>query len=310
MASVQKRDPRLAGIVADDVSIEKLGTGFRFTEGPVWHRQGKFLLFSDMPGDHMRRWSAADGVTTFRQPCNKSNGMAYDRQGRLLVCEHSTSRVTRTEADGSTSTLASHWQGKELNSPNDVVVAPDGSIVFTDPHYGRAGPPHGVLRPRFLDFQGVYRVVPGGEPVLLVDDFLTPNGLGFSPDRSQLYIIDSLRTHVRVFDVQADGGLAGGRVLFAQQEGELDLEYLLAHIAEHGHPPHGIADGMKVDEAGNIWVTGPEGIWVVGPDGERLGVVATPEFAANLVFGGPDGRTLYVTATHSVYRMATLVRGA
>lgn len=181
--------------------FERLGTGFLFTEGPVWHPTGKFLLFSDMPGDHMRRWSAPDGVTTFRKPCNKSNGLTYDRQGRLLTCEHATSQVTRTEPDGRIVTLATHYRGKQLNSPNDIVVKSDGGIYFTDPPYGRAEF-YGVKRDQELDFQGVYRVGPDPQsPELLVDDFERPNGLCFSLDESRLYINDTVRKHIRIFEI-------------------------------------------------------------------------------------------------------------
>lgn len=291
MASVQKRDPRLAGIVADDVSIEKLGTGFRFTEGPVWHRQGRFLLFSDMPGDHMRRWSAADGVTTFRQPCNKSNGMAYDRQGRLLVCEHATSRVTRTEADGSTSVLATHWQGKELNSPNDIVCKTDGAIYFTDPTYGRMDV-FGLKRDVVLGFRGVYRLGTDGQLALLADDFRQPNGLCFSLDEKLLYVNDTDAGHIRRFEVRADGTLEGGAV-WAEVTGE----------------GKGAPDGMKLDAAGNVHCCGPGGIHVFAPDATPLGVIPLPEQVANFCFGEDDGKSLFVTASTSLYRIRMKVAG-
>lgn len=191
-------------------TFEKLGTGFLFTEGPLWHPSGKFLLFSDMPGDHLRRWSAAEGVTTFRRPCNMSNGLTYDRQGRLVVCEHATSRVTRTEADGRIVALATHFQGKQLNSPNDIVCRSDGGIHFSDPPYGRAKF-YGVERPQELGFQGVYRV--GADPKapeLLVDDLDRPNGLCFSLDETRLFVNDTARKHIRVFDVGRDGRLLLG----------------------------------------------------------------------------------------------------
>ncbi len=307
--TVRADSPALHALIAADACFEQVATGLHFAEGPIWSRPGGFLLFTDIPASTIWQLDAT-GTSVWRSDTNMANGLALDREGRVVACEAATSVLSRFEHDGSRTVLATAWQGRELNSPNDVVVAPDGAIYFTDPHYGRAGPPHGVARPRFLDFQGVFRVVPGEEPELLVDDFRTPNGLAFSPDGSLLYIVDTLRMHVRVFDVQPGGGITGGRVLFAQQEAELDLAEVLAWIDEHGTPPHGLPDGLKVDEAGNVWVTGPEGIWVVSPWGERLGIVATPEHAANLVFGGPNGRTLYVCATHSVYRIPTLVRGA
>src|SRR5262245_6773739 len=164
-----------------------------------------------MPGDHLRRWSAADGVSTFRQPCNKSNGLTWDRQGRLLVCEHSTSRVTRTEKDGSSTTLASHWQDRELNSPNDIVCKSDGAIYFSDPTYGRMDV-FGLKREPQLSFRGVYRIAPDGKLALLADDFTQPNGLCFSLDERRLFVNDTSRKHIRVFDVGADGMLSGGGV--------------------------------------------------------------------------------------------------
>ena len=301
--------PALRRLIDPGARFEQVADGLHFSEGPVWSTAGGYLLFSDIPASTI--WKLDEtGASVWRSKTNMANGLAFDREGRVVACEAATSVLSRFEHDGSRTVLTTAWQGRELNSPNDVVVAPDGAIYFTDPHYGRVGPPHGVARPRFLDFQGVFRVVPGQEPQLLVDDFKTPNGLAFSPDGSLLYVVDTLRMHVRVFDVQPGGGVSGGRVLFAQQEAELDLEEILAYIEEHGSPPHGVPDGLKVDEHGNVWVTGPEGIWVISPDGDLLGIVATPENAANLVFGGPDGRTLYVCATHSVYRIPTLVRGA
>ena len=160
-ASVEIRDPKFRAVVGDAVTFEQLATGFLFTEGPLWHATEKYLLFSDMPGDHLRKWSARDGVTTFRKPCAQSNGLAWDRQGRLLVCEHATSTVTRTETDGRSTVIASHHDGKELNSPNDIVVKSDGGIYFTDPTYGR-NEYYGKPRPLQLDFRGVYRAEPDG----------------------------------------------------------------------------------------------------------------------------------------------------
>ena len=309
--------PGLHQLIAADARVELVASGFTFTEGPVWDAPAGRLLFTDIPERRIWQHEPATGETTpWLEGTNMANGLALDGEGRLLACEAGTSLLVRFGRDRSREVLCAAWQGKELNSPNDVIVAPDGSIVFTDPHYGRAGPPHGVARPRFLDFQGVFRVVPGPpgagpvEPQLLAGDFHTPNGLALSPDGSRLYVVDTVRMHVRVFDVLVDGSLAGGRVFFAQQEQELDLEAVMQHIHEHGAPPHGVPDGLRVDERGNVWVTGPGGIWVIDPDGRQLGLVETPEFPANLAFGGADGRTLYITATRSLYRVRTLVRGA
>ncbi|QQS12060.1 MAG: SMP-30/gluconolactonase/LRE family protein [Rhodospirillales bacterium] len=285
MTSIERRDARLDAVVAADAACERVATGFKFTEGPLWHAAGKFLLFSDMPGDHLRRWSAADGVSTFRQPCNKSNGLTYDRQGRLLVCEHASSRVTRTEADGSSTTLASHWDGKELNSPNDIVCKSDGAIYFTDPTYGRMDV-FGLKRDVVLGFRGVYRVAPGGKLSLLADDFGQPNGLCFSLDEKRLFVNDTDRGHIRVFDVGTDGALSGGAV-WAEPKGE----------------GRGAPDGMKIDSAGAVFCCGPGGVHVFAPDATPLGVIRTPETAANFCWGDDDLRSLYITASTSLYRV-------
>lgn len=272
--------------------FERLGTGFLFTEGPVWHPTGKFLLFSDMPGDHMRRWSAPDGVTTFRKPCNKSNGLTYDRQGRLLTCEHATSQVTRTEPDGRIVPLATHYRGKQLNSPNDIVVKSDGGIYFTDPPYGRAEF-YGVKRDQELDFQGVYQVGPDPQsPELLVDDFERPNGLCFSLDESRLYINDTVRKHIRIFEVAPSGGLRSGRV-WAETKGDKP----------------GAPDGMKIDSAGNVYCCGPGGIHVFDRDANLLEIIETPEYTANFAWGDDDLRSLFITASTSLYRIRVRVPG-
>lgn len=272
--------------------FEKLGTGFLFTEGPVWHPTGKFLLFSDMPGDHMRRWSAPDGVTTFRKPCNKSNGLTYDRQGRLLTCEHATSQVTRTEPDGRIVPLATHYRGKQLNSPNDIVVKSDGGIYFTDPPYGRAEF-YGVKRDQELDFQGVYRVGPDPQsPELLVDDFDRPNGLCFSLDERYLFINDTARKHIRIFEVAANGTLRNGR-LWAETKGDKP----------------GAPDGMKIDSAGTLYCCGPGGIHVFDPDASLLEIIEVPEHTANFAWGDDDLRSLFITASTSLYRTRVRVPG-
>ncbi len=285
MITLAMRDARLSAIVADDAPGERLATGFIFTEGPLWHAPGRFLLFSDMPGDHLRRWSEADGISTFRQPCHKSNGLAYDHQGRLLVCEHATSRVTRAEPDGSSTVLAGHWLGKELNSPNDIVVRSDGAIYFTDPTYGRMEG-FGLKRDTELAFRGAYRIGTDGKLALLADDFDQPNGLCFSPDESRLFINDTSRGHIRVFDVRPDGTLTGGAVW-----------------AETTGPGEGAPDGMKIDAAGNLYSCGPGGIHVFAPDATCLGVIGLPEGVANFCWGDENLQSLYVTATTSLYRI-------
>jgi gluconolactonase len=252
-----------------------------------------------MPADTRRRWDEQNGVTEIAKPSNKGNGMTLDAQGRLIVCEHSTSSVVRMNPDGTGAdreVLATHYKGKELNSPNDVIVHSSGAICFSDPTYGRM-PGFGVERPQDLDFQGVYRIPPdGGDPQLLVDDFGQPNGLCFSPDESLLYINDTDRAHIRVFDVAGDGSIENGRV-FAEGIGTGDLA------------AGGLVDGMKCDEHGNVWVTGPDGVWVFSPSGTHLGVVEIPESVGNIHWGGPDWSWLFVPASTSVYRVKTKVRG-
>lgn len=297
--SVEIRDPRFREVVGEEVAFEKVATGFLFTEGPLWHSREQYLLFSDMPGDHLRRWSERDGVTTFRKPCNQSNGLAWDLQGRLIACEHSSSSVTRTETDGRITTLASHWQGKELNSPNDVVVDRQGAIYFSDPTYGRSEF-YGRPRPVQLEFRGVYRVMPdvsGGDAgahrlSLLADDFGQPNGLCFSLDGKRLFVNDTDRAHIRVFDLKPDGSVGGGEV-WAETVGEGD----------------GAPDGMKLDSQGNIYCCGPGGIHVFSPQAQCLGVIRVPEYTANFAWGDDDGCSLYITASTSLYRIRTRIPG-
>jgi gluconolactonase len=295
--SVRAESDQLHELIDANAEVEQIGTGFTFTEGPIWNPSGNFLLFSDMPGDTRRRWDEQGGVTEVAKPSNKGNGMTLDAQGRLIVCEHVTSSVVRMDPNGTGSgreVLATHYEGKELNSPNDVIVHSSGAIYFSDPTYGRV-PGFGVEREQDLDFQGVYRLAPEGrDPELLVDDFVQPNGLCFSPDESLLYINDTDPSHIRVFDVADDGTISNSR-LFAEGIGD-------AAKAEY-------VDGMKCDERGNVWVTGTNGIWVFTPGGEHLGIVEIPENAGNIHWGGPDWSWLFVPATTSVYRVKTKTRG-
>ena len=288
------KSPDIYNLVGE---LEQIGTGFIFTEGPVWNKNGKYLLFSDMPGDIRRKWSLKGGIKEIMKPSNKCNGMTYDKNGNLIVCEHSTSTIVRESADGKKrEVIASHYNGKELNSPNDVVVKSDGSMYFSDPPFGRV-PVFGVERKTELDFQGVYRIPPeGGKVELVVKDFETPNGLCFSPDEKLLYINDSTKALIRVFDVKADGSLANGRVFFDN--------------IGHGTVEEGFPDGMKCDELGNIYVTGPEGIWIISSAGKLLGILKVPEVVGNMNWGEDDWKTLYIAATTSIYRIPMKVAGA
>jgi len=272
--------------------LEVLADGYLFTEGPLWDPRAERLLFTDIPGNLIAQWSHAGGKAVFRAPSNKANGLAWDRQGRLLACEHATSRLTRTEADGKITVLASTYQGKELNSPNDVVVRSDGGIYFTDPTYGRLDY-YGVKRDPQLGFRGVYRVESDGRGLrLLADDFGQPNGLCFSTDEKRLFVNDTERMHIRVFDLQSDGTLGKGKV-WATLSG-----------AGPGAP-----DGMKLDSEGSLYCCGPGGIHVFSPEAHDLGVIHVPEYVANFAWGDADYRSLYITASTSVFRIRTVVPG-
>jgi len=285
-------DCGLVSIFETGSRIERVVTGFRFVEGPVWYPGQKALLFSDIIGDTMYRWSEQDGLSIFRKPSNMANGNTRDREGRLLSCEHATSRVSRTDTDGNYEILATHFEGRELNSPNDIIVSRNGNIFFTDPASGR-GVPYGVERKQELDFQGVYRLNPENrELTLLADDFELPNGLCFSPDETRLFVNDTRRQHIRVFDVNADQGICNSRV-WASTNGDLP----------------GVADGMKLDSAGNLYSSGSGGIHVFAPDATPLGVIRTPEVAANFTWGGENLTELFMTGTQSIYRLRVKIPG-
>ena len=271
--------------IVESEEPERIATGFQFTEGPVWHPDG-YLLFSDIPANAILKWTPDGKVETFRKPSGNSNGLTFDANRLFIACEHGNRRVSRTEKDGTVTTLADRHSGKRLNSPNDVVVKSDGSIYFTDP-------PYGVQEDqRELDFQGVFRLAPDGTLTLLVDDFDRPNGLAFSPDEKILYIADTNQKHVRAFNVQPDGTLKNDRV-FAELKSD-----------KPGGP-----DGMKVDTKGNLYVTGPGGTWMFDPTGKHLGTIVTPEGPANCAFGGEDNKTLFITARTSVYSVKVKVAG-
>ena len=266
-----------ADLIPDPTPTKLLG-GLQFTEGPVWHPDG-YLLFSDIPANRIVKYAPGDGAAeTHLSPSGNSNGLTFDREGRLMACEHGGRRVSRQTEGGRMETVASHWNGKRLNSPNDLVVHSSGAVFFTDPPYGiRADESQ-------IGFNGVYRVDADGAITLLATEFGRPNGIAFSPDESILYVDDTERRNVRAFDVGDDLRLSGDRVLI-----DMDTD-------EAGSP-----DGMKVDTLGNLYVTGAGGVWVASAAGERLGVIAFPELPANVGFGGADGRTLFVTARTGLY---------
>jgi gluconolactonase len=270
-----------------NAALKRLATAFQFTEGPVWRSRQRDLLFSDIPADRIVRLGLDGRDTTFRSPSGKANGLTLDKDDRLIACEQTTRRLTRTAEDGSLTVVADSFHGKKLNSPNDVVVKSDGSIYFTDPAYGIT--PEQQEQP----IQGVYRLRPNGGPLTLVaGDFEKPNGLAFSPDERSLYIDDTSRRQIRVFDVQPDGSLSNGRTFH-------DL-----NVSEPGAP-----DGMKVDSEGRLYCTGPGGVWVLDPEGRHLGTIGTPEKPSNCAWGGDDWQTLYITARTSVYTIRLNARG-
>ena len=289
---VEVRDSRLGQVLDPGSELERVATGFQFLEGPVWHRQGRYLVFSDILGNCLYRWSPADGVAVVRKPSQMANGNTFDRQGRLLTCEHATSRVTRTELDGRIEVLASHYDHKELNSPNDIIVTRDGGITFTDPNSGR-GPRFGIAREQELAFQGVYHLDSDNHQLtLLVGDFSKPNGLCTSVDERRLFVNDTDRGHIRVFEIQADGSLGDGRV-WAELEGE----------------GIGVADGMKVDREDHLYCAGPGGLHLFDAEANCLGVIQMPEHTTNLAWGDDDLCSLYVTASTSLCRVRTRVAG-
>ncbi|HEX5346745.1 MAG TPA: SMP-30/gluconolactonase/LRE family protein [Pseudonocardiaceae bacterium] len=265
-------------------AVEKVRGGFTFAEGPVWIASRDVLLFTDIPADTIHELQPPATVTVFRNPTGRSNGLGLDPQGRLIASEGDNRRVSRTLADGTVVTVADRWQGKRLNSPNDNITRSDGTIYFTDPPYGV---PAGQSRE--LDFQGVFRVDPAGTLHLESSDMNRPNGVALSPDEKTLYVDDTADGLVRKFPVRPDGSL-GPPTLFVPSTG-------------------GGGDGMAVDDAGNVYVATDAGVQVYKPNGVTWGTIALPEVPSNCTFGGPDRKTLYITATTSLYRVALNVPG-
>ncbi|MBP2158133.1 MULTISPECIES: SMP-30/gluconolactonase/LRE family protein [Asticcacaulis] len=289
-------DERFRNCIRSSARIEKLYEGSRWAEGPAWFPAHRALIWSDIPNDRMLRWDETTGsVGVFRHPANYSNGNTIDREGRLVTCEHGGRRVTRTEHDGTITVITQHYDNKRYNSPNDVVVKSDGSIWFTDPTYGIDTDYEGHKADAEQDGSHVYRVDPYGTVTRVLDDFVKPNGLAFSPDETRLYVVDSGRTHVkdgprhiRVFDVTKDGKLTGGKV-----------------FADNGN-----YDGLRLDTDGRVWTSATECVHCYEPDGTLLGKIMIGEPVSNVCFGGAKRNRLFITATTSLYSVMLAVNGA
>lgn len=291
-------DPRFRDCVIGHATLEKLWTGCRWAEGPAYFAAHRSLVWSDIPNDRMLRFDECDGrVSVFRHPAGYSNGNTVDTLGRLVSCEHGGRRISRTGHDGRIETIASHHQGRRLNSPNDLVVKSDASIWFTDPPYGILSDYEGHKAQSEIGANRVYRVDPdGGEPVIVTEEMDKPNGIAFSPDESKLFIGDTGASHtpngprhIKVFDVSADGRLGKGRV-FAESTA-------------------GFFDGFRFDADGRLWTSAGDGVHCYASDGALIGKVWVPETVANVEFGGPKRNRLYICATSSLYSVMLAVNG-
>jgi gluconolactonase len=289
---IEKLDPRFDDLFDPEATIEIIAEGFGFTEGPLWNSRGNYLLFSDIPENKIYKWSKKYGVEVYRQISHFANGLTYDSKGQLIACEHQSRSITRELANGDVVTLASDYRGKKLNSPNDVVASKDGSILFTDPIYGlRAG--MGGPADQELSIQGVYRIKPGSSELeLITDSFERPNGLAFSPDNKLLYIADTVRQHLRVFQVGEEWRFSGGQIWAELWDDSVT-----------GRP-----DGLKVDMSGNVFCTGPGGIWVFTPKADLLGKIYLADKTSNLAWG-EDGHSLFITCSSAVYRVKCKTKG-
>ena len=292
-------DPRFAALVFNHAKLEQLWTGARWAEGPAYFPAGRYLVFSDIPNDRLLRFDETDSrVSVFRAPCHHENGHTVDQQGRLISCEHRGRCVSRTEFDGSRTVLASHYQGRRLNSPNDVVVKSDGSVWFTDPSYGIDSEYEGDQSLREQEIAHLFRLdAQTGELAAIVTDMRMPNGLAFSPDEALLYVADTGHTHdpsvtpvIRAYPVGPDGRTVGAGRLFATCTA-------------------GLFDGFRVDIHGHVWASSGEGVHCYHPDGTLLGKIPVPEIVANVAFGGPKRNRLYICGQTSLYSLFLNTQG-
>lgn len=288
MSFFEVLDKSFNGFVLGNAPVKQIATGFDWVEGPVWFGDANCLLFSDIPNNRIMRWTPGVGTSVYREPSNYSNGHTRDRQGRLISCEHGSRRVSRTEHDGSITIVADSFEGKRLNSPNDVVVKSDGTIWFTDPHYGIMTNYEGFKSEQELPCH-VYKVdMDAGTIEAVLTDFACPNGLAFSPNEDRLYVVETgvifdenAERHIRMFDVADDGKLTGGDVF-------------------HEINP-GCADGIRLDSDGNVWSSAGDGVHCINSAGDLIGKILTPEMVSNICFGGRSKHQLFMTATTSVY---------
>jgi gluconolactonase len=306
IGKIHRLDPRLDMLLAPDARIEVIASGFDWSEGPLWIKDGGYLIFSDIPRNTVMKWKEGEGVSLYIKPSGftgigdygrepGSNGLTLDLQGRLVSCEHGDRRVSRLEPAGGKKTLVDNYQGKRLNSPNDVVFRSNGDMYFTDPPYGLPGNWDDPRRE--LDFCGVFRLAHDGHLSLLTGEMTRPNGLAFSPDETTLYVAqsDPKRAIWMAFPVKADGMISPGRVF--------------ADVTEMVGKYPGLPDGMKVDRNGNLFATGPGGVHVFAPDGKTLGRIETGEATANCAWGD-DGSTLYIAADMYICRVKTKTKAA
>ncbi len=299
MPDIIAHDPRCHALSIGHAKLEKLWTGCRWAEGPAYFPAGRYLLWSDIPNDRVMRFDETDGsVSVFMANCNNHNGHTRDREGRLVSCEHRGRCVSRIEHDGSRTVLASHWQGKRLNSPNDVVVKSDGSIWFTDPTYGIDSDYEGDKAESEIGASNVYRIDgQSGELSVVVTDRVRPNGLAFSPDERILYVADTGRSHVpglpatiTAYDVAEDGASVSRLRLFATC-------------------PDGVFDGFRLDDQGNLWTSAGTNVFIYAPDGAHIGTLPVGEIVANVCFGGPKRNRLYICGQTSLYSLFVKVSG-